>query len=77
MFSGARSVDRGLTRNDDSRPIQKELTPDERDLYLDQIKKDMRYFSRSYAKADVTVHINGSGPVEAANQIKAALDALR
>ena len=63
--------------DDDSRPIQKELTPHERDLYLDQIKKDMKYFSRSYAKADVTVHIKGSGPVEAAKQIKAALDALR
>jgi hypothetical protein len=37
----------------------------------------MRYFSRSYAKADVTVHIKGSGPFEAAQQIKAALDALR
>ena len=37
----------------------------------------MKYFSRSYAKADVTVYIKGSGPVEAAKQIKAALDALR
>jgi shikimate kinase len=63
--------------DDDSRRIQKELTPEERDLYLDEIKKDMRYFSRSYAKADVTVHIKGSGLVEAAKQIKAALDALR
>jgi shikimate kinase len=63
--------------DDDSRPIQKELTADERDLYLDEIKKDMKYFARSYAKADVTVHIKGSGPVEAAKQIKSALDALR
>ena len=38
---------------------------------------NMKYYARSYAKADVTVHIKGSGPVEAAQQIKAALDALR
>jgi shikimate kinase len=63
--------------DDDSRPIRKELTPDERELYLDDIKKDMRYFARSYSKADVSVHINGLGPVEAAKQIKVALDALR
>jgi len=62
--------------DDDSRPMQKVLTPDERELYLDEIKKDMRYFARSYSKADATVHINGSSPVEAAKQIKFVLDAL-
>ena len=63
--------------DDDSRPFRKELTPDERELYLDDIKKDMRYFARSYSKADVTVAINGLGPVEAAKRINVALDALR
>ncbi len=62
--------------DDDSHLIQKELTSKERDLYLDDIKKDMRYFARSYSKANATVRINGLGPVEAAKQIKAALDAL-
>jgi shikimate kinase len=73
----ANILDRIVFYDDDSRPIQKELTPDERELYLDDIKKDMRYFARSYSKADVTVPINGLGPVEAARQIKVALDALR
>jgi shikimate kinase len=73
----ANILDRIVFYDDDSRPIQKELTPDERELYLDDIKKDMRYFARSYSKADVTVPINGLGPVEAARQIKIALDALR
>jgi shikimate kinase len=63
--------------DDDSRPISKGLTADERELYLDDIKKDIRYFARSYSKADLTVRINGLGPVEAAKQIKVALDALR
>jgi shikimate kinase len=63
--------------DDDSRPIRKELTPDEREFYFDDIKKDMRYYARSYSKADVSVDINGLGPVDAAKQIKASLDALR
>jgi shikimate kinase len=73
----ANILERIVFYDDDSRPIRKELTPDERELYLDEIKKDIRYFARSYSKADVTVHINGLGPVEAAKQIKGALDALR
>ena len=62
--------------DDDSRPIQKELTPEELAHYLDEIKKDMRYYARSYSKADFTVRINGLDPVEAAEQIKIALDAF-
>jgi shikimate kinase len=62
--------------DNDSRLIQKELTPDERELYLDEIKKDVRYFARSYAKARLSVQINGLNPVEAAQKIKVALDAL-
>jgi shikimate kinase len=73
----ANILDRIVFFDDDSRPIRKELTPDERELYLDDIKKDMRYYARSYSKADVSVHINGLGRVEAAKQIKASLDALR
>ena len=72
----ANILERIVFYDDDSRPIQKVLTPDERELYLDEIKKDMRYFARSYSKADVTVRINGLGPVEAAKQIKLLLDAI-
>jgi shikimate kinase len=73
----ANILDRIVFFDDDSRPIRKELTPHERELYLDEIKKDIRYYARSYSKADVTVHIHGLGPLEAAKQIKVALDALR
>jgi shikimate kinase len=73
----ANILDRIVFYDEDSRPIRKELTPPEKELYLDDIKKDMKYFARSYAQANVTVHINGLGPVEAAKQIKVALDALR
>jgi hypothetical protein len=69
-------LDRAVFYDDDSRPMEKKLTPHERALCLDEIKNDMRYFARSYSKAHVSVHINGLGPVEAAKQIKAALDAL-
>jgi hypothetical protein len=69
-------LDRAVFYDDDSRPMEKKLTPHERALCLDEIKKGMRYFARSYSKAHVSVHINGLGPVEAAKQIKAALDAL-
>ena len=62
--------------DDNSHPIRKQLTPEEREHYLDEIKKDMRYFARSYSKAHITVRIDGLGRAEAANQIKAALDAL-
>jgi shikimate kinase len=41
-----------------------------------EIKKDMRYFARSYSKAHITVRIDGLGRAEAAKRIKAALDAL-
>ena len=44
--------------------------------YLDEIKKDIRYFSRSYAKAHLAVNIEGLPPGEAAEKIKTALDLL-
>ena len=72
----AKILDRVVFYDDDSRPIQKELTREERERYLDEIKKDMKYFARSYSKADVTVHIKRSGPAEAAKQITAVVDAL-
>jgi len=63
--------------DDDNRLIHKELSPKERDHYLEDIKKDMKYYARSYAKADLKVPINGLGPVEAAKQIKLALDSIQ
>jgi shikimate kinase len=60
--------------DDDSQPIERLLTPLESELYLDEIKQDLRYFARSYSKADAKVDVNGLSPREAANQIKAVIE---
>ena len=60
--------------DDDSRPIERVLTPEERELYLGEIKKDMRYFARSYSKADATVDVGGLCLREAAKKIKAVVE---
>jgi shikimate kinase len=70
-------LNRIIFLDDDNRLIDKQLSPRERALYLEEIKKAMKYFGRSYAKAHLRVHINGLGPVEAAKQIKLALDSLQ
>jgi shikimate kinase len=60
--------------DDDSRPVERVLTPEERGLYLNQIKKDMRFFARSYSRADATVDINGLCPLGAAKMIKVVIE---
>jgi shikimate kinase len=60
--------------DDDSRPMERLLTPEDRELYLDEIKKDLRYFARSYSKADATVDIDGLCPRDAAKRIKAVIE---
>jgi shikimate kinase len=62
--------------DNESRPIERVLSRQEREYYLEDIKRDMRYFARSYSKAHVTVDIHGSCPAEAAQRIKLALAAL-
>jgi shikimate kinase len=70
-------LNRIIFLDDDNRLIHKQLSPKERALYLEEIKKDMKYYARSYAKAQLKVHIKGLGPVEAAKQIKLALDPIQ
>ncbi len=67
-------LDRIVFYDDDSKATPKELTPDERAVYLDEIKKDIRFFARSYSKADVAVRIDGLGPVEAAKHVRIAIE---
>ena len=45
--------------DDDSCPITKALTDHERACYLREIKADMKYFGRSFRKADMAVSIAG------------------
>ena len=60
----------------DSRQIEKHLTKKEKLLYLKEIKKDITYFRRTYARADLTMNITGLGPDESAKKIKHALGAI-
>jgi shikimate kinase len=59
----------------DSRPVQKNLTDHEKDLYCREIKRDITYFSRSFRRAHLSVDITGCSPDEASRKIKDALTA--
>ena len=60
----------------DSRPIEKKLTPAEKRACLRQIKDDISYFSRSYAKADLRVDIEGLDVEGAALRVADELGSL-
>lgn len=57
----------------DSRPIEKILTPEEKKLYLKEIKKDISYFRTSYQRADLQVDIAGFDANQAADKAVQAL----
>jgi len=57
----------------DSRPVQRNLTDREKDLYLREIKRDITYFSRSFRRAHASVDITGCSPDEASRRLKDAL----
>jgi shikimate kinase len=59
--------------DDDSRPVAKCLTDEEKTLYLKEIKADMASFGRTYRRADLAVDISGLGPVASASKIRDAL----
>ncbi|MGA8654583.1 MAG: shikimate kinase [Chthoniobacterales bacterium] len=61
----------------DSQPIQKTLTGRERRLYLQEIKRDIAYFRRSYQRAHITVDIAGRSPEEVSLRIKDILMQVR
>jgi len=60
----------------DSRPIEKNLTPKEKKLYLREIKKDITYFRASYQRANLQVDISGLDPDQAACKVKEAVEEL-
>jgi shikimate kinase len=45
----------------DSKPIQNQLTAKEKAYYLSDIKGDIKYFGKPYARAHLTVDIEGHG----------------
>ena len=58
----------------DSNPLDKHLTEKEKPLYLKEIKKDISYFNRTYKRADLSVHLSGLAPEQAAKRVKQRLD---
>ena len=61
----------------DSRPIEKTLTDKEKDMYLEEIKKDIAYFGLTNSKADLIVDISGLGLNESALKVKESIIQLK
>jgi shikimate kinase len=57
----------------DSRPIQRNLTDREKNLYLREIKRHVAYYRRSFQRAHVSIDITGCSPYEASHKVKNAL----
>ena len=54
----------------DSRLIERRLTAGEKRLYLREIKKDMTYFGKTYARAQLRIDIGGRDVEAAARRVK-------
>jgi hypothetical protein len=59
-----------------SNQVEKNLTADEKRLYLTDIKKDITYFRKPYERADLRVDISGLDYKQAALCVKEAVEAL-
>ena len=70
-----RILDRVVFYDVDSRPMDKRLTNEERGLYLQEIRKDLTYFKKTYTKADLQVSIEDMDVEQAAHHILAQLNA--
>lgn len=57
----------------DSKLIDKQLTSEEKQFYLNDIKKDVTYYRKSYERADFTVSISGLNTDEASQVVKKKL----
>jgi shikimate kinase len=60
----------------DSKLIQKNLTVEEKRLYLREIKKDITYFRKTYERADLRVDITDLDSQRAARRVKKAVNAF-
>ncbi len=60
----------------ESKLIDKDLTADEKHLYLREIKKDISYFRKTYERADLQVDISGLTIEQAADKVKEALEVI-
>ena len=60
----------------DSKPSEKDLTRDEKRLYLKEIKKDITSFRKTYERAHLRVDISGLNIEQAAGKVKEALEVI-
>lgn len=60
----------------DSKLIEKKLTPEEKRLYLREIKKDITYFRKTYERAHLRVDISNLDPEQAASRVRQAVNAF-
>lgn len=60
----------------DSNPIERRLTASEQRAYLGEIKKDIAYFGKTYARAHLRVDIAGLDVEAAARRVKEAVEEL-
>lgn len=60
----------------DSKLIEKDLTTEEKRLYLREIKKDITYFRKTYERADLRVDISDLDPQQAAQRVEQAVNAI-
>ncbi len=60
----------------DSKLIEKDLTTEEKRLYLREIKKDITYFRKTYERADLRVDISDLDPQQAARRVEQAANAI-
>ena len=58
----------------DSRPIERRLTAGEKRLYLREIKKDMTYFGKTYARAHLRIDVAGLDVEAAARTVKESVE---
>lgn len=63
-------LDRIVFFDIDSKPVDKPLTAEEKRYHLRDIKADIRYFKKYYARADLHAEIAGLGPEGAAARIE-------
>ena len=66
-------VERLAFYDDDSRPVEKDLSSSEKRYYVREVRADMAYFGRSYKKADLAIDIAGLSAREAAAKVNAVL----
>lgn len=68
-------LNRATFYDDDSNVIEKQLTDEERKMYLREIKKDITYYKRPYQKANYHVDISGLDAAQSAEKLAEILNA--